>query len=59
MGSEMCIRDRIEPLKQKIQTKCEERAVNDRSTRTYKDKSASQISLIEAVLFFKLKKIKN
>ena len=40
---------RSEPLKQGIQTKCEERAMNDRSTEVIK------ISLIEAVLFFKLK----
>ena len=30
---------RSEPLKQMIQAKCEERAVNDRSTRSYKDKA--------------------
>jgi hypothetical protein len=30
---------RSEPLKQRIQTKYEERAMNDRSTRSYKDKS--------------------
>jgi hypothetical protein len=30
---------RSEPLKQMIQAKCEERAVNDRGTRSYKDKS--------------------
>jgi hypothetical protein len=30
---------RSEPLKQMIQAKCEERAVNDRSTISYKDKS--------------------
>ena len=44
---------RSEPLKQRIQTKCEERAVDDRS------KGIIKISLIEAVSFFKLKKIKN